>query len=183
MTLRVTAAFFVLVLGSNTAFAESGRNMQQIFEDILDQVNRYTHFTIFDNVNVTIDGQGVVTLSGHVTMPYKSAELAERVASVDGVAGVDNKIAALRFSLSDNELRYRIVRSIYGNSSLWQYGIGAVPSIHIVVNWGHVTLAGVVASQVDRRLTESLARQSLALSVTNHLQTDEEMRREIERLR
>ena len=56
------------------------------------------------------------------------------------------------------------------------------PAIHIVVEHGHVTLTGVVASQGDRQLAEALARQSLARSVANRLRTSEEARREFELL-
>jgi len=49
------------------------------------------------------------------------------------------------------------------------------PPIHIVVERGRVTLTGVVASNVDRMLAQSLATQFGALSVTNELKTDAEV--------
>ena len=50
MMLRATAVFFVLALGSTLVFAEPERKKLQVFEDIQRQVNRYSFFTIFDDV-------------------------------------------------------------------------------------------------------------------------------------
>jgi len=119
---------------------------------------------------------GVVELSGKVTMPYKRDEVAKRAAKVDGVSKVINHITVLPTSTWDNELRYRIARSIYGNSNFWNYAIMPNPPIHIVVEHGRVTLTGVVGSNVDRMLAQSLATQFGALSVKNALKTDAEVR-------
>jgi hyperosmotically inducible protein len=44
-------------------------------------------------------------------------------------------------------------RTIYGDSMLsTRYGYRALPSIHIIVRDGQVTLAGVVANQADKDL-------------------------------
>ena len=182
MMVRATAVLFVLALGSTLVFAEPERKKLQVFEDIQRQVNRYYLFTIFDDVNVAIDEHGVVALTGHVTSSHKSKELAERIAGVEGVNGVDNAMTVLPVSRHDDQLRYGIARAIYGNSHFWRYGVGATPTIHIVVERGHVTLTGVVANQVDRQLAEILARQSLAFSVTNRLRTSKEARGELELL-
>jgi hyperosmotically inducible protein len=69
----------------------------------------------------------------------------------------------LPVSQFDDELRYRIARSIYNNSNFWNYAIMANPPIHIVVEHGRVTLTGVVQSNVDRMLARSLATQFGAL--------------------
>ena len=182
MMLRATAVLFVLTFGSTQVFAEPERKKLQVFEDIQQRVNRYSHFTIFDDVRVAIDEQGVVALTGHVTSPYKSREIAKRVARVDGVTGIDNAITALPVSRHDDQLRYGIAHAIYGNSNFWRYGLRPSPPIHIVVERGHVTLTGVVDSLVDRILAETLARHSRAFSVTNRLRTSEEARGELELL-
>ena len=52
----------------------------------------------------------------------------------------------------------------------------ANPPIHIIVDGGHVTLTGVVNSNIDRMLARSLAVGFGELSVTNELRTDAEMR-------
>ena len=55
------------------------------------------------------------------------------------------------------------------------------PPIHIVVEHGHVTLTGVVNSDVDRMLARSLVTQFGVMSVKNELKTDAEMREAIEK--
>ena len=64
---------------------------------------------------------GVVTLTGKVTMPYKKSDIEKRVAGVDGVREVVNRIDVLPVSQLRRELRLRIARAIYGNSAFWQY--------------------------------------------------------------
>jgi hyperosmotically inducible protein len=118
---------------------------------------------------------GVVTLTGKVTMPFKRDDIERRIARVDGVRSVKDQISVLPVSQFDDELRYRIARSIYNNSNFWSYAIMANPPIHIVVEHGRVTLTGVVQSEVDRMLARSLATQFGALSVTNALKTDAEV--------
>ena len=125
MMLRATAVFFVLALGSTLVFAEPERKKLQVFEDIQRQVNRYSFFTIFDDVNVAIDEHGVVALTGHVTGPHKRRDIAKRVAAVEGVSEVDNAITVLPVSRYDDQLRIGIARAIYGNSHFWRYAISA----------------------------------------------------------
>ena len=124
---------------------------------------------------------GVVTLTGKVTMPYKRDDIARRVAKIDGVREVNNRIDVLPVSQFDDELRVRIARSIYNNANFWNYGIMPNPPIHIVVEHGRVTLTGVVQNEVDRMLARSLATQFGALSVTNELKTDAEVRETLEK--
>jgi len=152
----------------------------QVAKDVATSVDRYTQFTIFDDVNAYVK-DGIVTLTGRVTMPYKRDDIEKRVAKVDGVRTVKDAITVLPVSQFDDELRRHIARSIYGNSNFWNYAIMPNPPIHIVVEHGRVTLTGVVTSNVDRMLAQSLATQFGALSVTNELKTDAEVRDALER--
>ncbi|RPJ78204.1 MAG: BON domain-containing protein, partial [Acidobacteria bacterium] len=121
-------------------------------------------------------------LSGKVTMPYKAKDL-ERIASrVAGVTQVRNQIRVLPVSHFDEELRYRIARAIYGHPGFWQYAAMANPPIHIVVENGHVTLTGVVNSNVERMLARSLASSFNAFSVNSQLKTDAEVKADLEKL-
>ena len=98
--------------------------------------------------------------------------------AVCGVRSVRNDILVLPVSQFDDELRYRVSRAIYGNPTFWNYAAMANPPIHIIVEGGHVTLAGVVNSNVERVLARSLATGLGELSVTNALKTDAEIRSE-----
>src|SRR5687767_7422471 len=103
------------LLGGAVANAAQDRKDLQIFRDISKQVDRYTQFTIFNSVDVSID-RGRVVLTGFVTMPYKKDDIERRVRAVDGVSSLENAIQVLPVSPFDDELRFRIARSIYGNS-------------------------------------------------------------------
>ena len=168
-------ALGILMFGS-VALADTGeRKDLQVFNDVATAVNRYTQFTIFDNVDVAVK-DGTVTLTGDVTMPYKREDIGKRVAKVDGVRQVRNQIKVLPVSLSDDQLRYRIARAIYDDPNFWNYAIGPNPSIHIIVEHLRVTLTGVVNNDMDRLIARSLAHQFPALSVKNDLKTNAEVR-------
>jgi hyperosmotically inducible protein len=181
-TLRSGVAALVLAAGLARPIPGDAieRKDLQVAKDVATSVDRYTQFTIFDDVNAYVK-DGVVTLTGRVTMPYKRDDIEKRVARVDGVRSVRDSITVLPVSQFDDELRRRIARSIYGNSNFWNYAIMPNPPIHIVVERGRVTLTGVVASNVDRMLAQSLATQFGALSVTNALKTDAEVRDALEK--
>jgi hyperosmotically inducible protein len=152
----------------------------QVLKDVVKSVDRYTQFTIFDDLNASVK-DGVVTLTGKVTMPYKKDDIQRRIAKIDGVRSVRDQVGVLPVSQFDDELRYRIARAIYGHSNFWNYAIMPNPPIHIVVEHGRVTLTGVVGSNVDRVLARSLATQFGALKVTNDLKTDAEVQELLEK--
>ena len=153
-----------------------------LFQRVQEQVLRYSFFTVFDNIDVEIAGEGHVVLSGYVTAGHKAKSIEERVEALDGVTTVINEIAVLPVSGFDDRLRYVVARAIYGNPNFWSYATSANPSIHIVVNRGHVTLTGVVDNEMDRQLARALAGQFNAFSVTNELRLPEEVTAELEAL-
>ena len=181
--MRVIAAYVfvsLLVVGAASANAQDAeRKDLQVFNDVADQVNRYTQLTIFDSISASVT-DGKVELTGWVTMPYKRNDLEKRVRKVEGITSLDNKIAVLPVSQFDDELRFRIARAIYSHSLFWSYASMANPPIRVVVNRGHVTLEGVVQSNVERMLARSLASGFGAFEVKNALKTDAEVREAME---
>ena len=184
MVKKFCAAAAGVILTANVALAASiekpDRKDFQVFKDVATSVERYTQFTIFDDVSASVK-DGMVTLTGKVTMPYKKTDIEKRVAKVDGVTKVMDKIEVLPVSRWDDQLRYRIARAIYGNGNFSNQAIMVNPPIHIVVENGRVTLTGVVGSNVDRVLARSLATQFGALKVTNDLKTDAEVQELLEK--
>ena len=176
----MAVALMLLALAAPARAAGDDANLQ-VFRDVQKQVLQYPHFTIFDSVNAEIDN-GVVTLHGKVTMPYKRNDIEKRIAKVGSVAQVNNQIEVLPVSQFDDELRLRIARAIYGNSNFWRYASMVTPPIHIVVERGHVTLSGVVNSNVERALARSLAIGFGEFSVKNDLKTDAEMKDLLEKI-
>lgn len=153
----------------------------QLFKDVANQIEQYVRYSVFDDVNIGVS-QGVVTLTGKVTMPYKAKDIERRVSKVAGVTQVNNDLQVLPVSLFDDELRYKIARAIYNNPAFWQYASMSNPPIHIIVEKGHVTLTGVVQNNVERMLARSLALSFNAFSVDSKLRTDAEARAEFEKM-
>jgi hyperosmotically inducible protein len=171
------AAFCVpaAVWAAPTTSGLSSASDRSLASEISDQVRTYAHYTIFDDVQGTVR-DGFVTLTGKVTDPYKATQIADRVKRVQGVREVDNKIQSLPVSIFDNELRAEISARIYRDPMFWNYAIEANPPIHIIVENGHVTLTGVVNSEVERRVAEASARSAdYAFSVKNNLRLDREI--------
>ena len=176
---RFIAAITVVLALSAPAWAADRKDLQ-VARDVSKQVMTYPQFSIFDAVHMQVDN-GIVTLLGKVTMPYKKNDIEKRVAKVDGVTRIVDKVDVLPVSTWDDELRYRIARAIYGNANFWHYAASANPPIHVVVDHGRVTLTGVVQSEVDKMLARSLVTQNGVMSVTNKLQTAEEAREQLEK--
>jgi osmotically-inducible protein OsmY len=177
MKARFSLGLIVAVLLVSSAAAAQDRRDLRLGVEISRSLTRYPHLTIFDDVNAVVEN-GAVVLSGKVTMPYKKNDLEKRIARIDGVRSLRNDIGVLPVSTFDQQLRQRVARAIYGNPSFWRYAAMANPPIHIIVERGHVTLAGVVNSNVERMLARSLATGLGEFSVTNALRTDAETRAE-----
>jgi len=177
-TLLVGIAALTLI-GHTPIFAMADTN-DDLARRVQRAIVRYTYFTVFDDVDVDIDRDGSIVLHGHVTSPHKRTDLMHRVMTVDGVDHVQNDLEVLPVSQFDNELRYRVARSIYGSSTFWHYAARRNPPIHIVVKRGHVTLTGVVNNESDKAIAGVLAGSSGAFSLRNDLNVPESSPREAE---
>jgi hyperosmotically inducible protein len=82
------------------------------------------------------------------------------VKRIEGVGQVVNEIKVLPPSPMDDQLRRAVFRAIYGQGQLaTRYAYQAVPSIHILVDNGHVTLTGVVDNEMDKNIAGIQAKQ------------------------
>ena len=175
----ITVIFSVIYVSPSWAANQSNYDL---FKRVQEHVLRYSFFTVFDDVSAEIEKNGHVILTGHVLGDHKKEDIAKRVKSVDGVTNLINNIQVLPASQLDDHLRYQVARVIYSNPNFWHYFSRNNPSIHIVVKRGHVTLTGVVDTEVDRTLAGSLATQFDAFSVTNNLRLRSEVAADIEAL-
>lgn len=182
LLLTVGFAFSALTTSAIAATADTGnRKDLQVFNDISKAVTRYAHFTVFDSVDASVK-DGVVTLTGRVTMPFKKDDIEKRVSKVDGVRELHDQISVLPVSQFDDQIRYRVARAIYTNPNFWNYAIVADPPIHVVVEHSRVTLTGTVQSEVDKALARSIATSQFGvMSVTNNLKTDAEAKDALEK--
>ena len=176
--LLAMAAVITLFAGSASAApsADGSGGEQGAREKLEKQVRRelvmLPYYGVFDNLAYKVEG-GTVTLYGQVVRPSTRKDAERRVGRLAGVERVVNEIEVLPLSSFDDEIRYRTVREIQGTAGLYRYLLGANPSLHIVVNRGHVTLEGVVSDETDRRLASFAARSVPGVfSVTNNLRTE-----------
>jgi hyperosmotically inducible periplasmic protein len=132
------------------------------------------YYGVFDNLAYNING-GNVTLYGQVVRPSTRSDAERRVKRIAGVTRVVNNIKVLPLSRFDDQIRVATYRSIANMGGLHRYLRGTNPSIHIVVDRGHVTLEGVVSGSGDRTLVYHAAnRVSGVFSVRNNLRVENE---------
>jgi hyperosmotically inducible protein len=142
----------------------------RISRETLHELLMLPYYSVFDNLAFRVDGN-TVTLLGQVVRPTLKSDAENVVKDIEGVEKVVNNIEVLPPSPNDDRLRAAVYRSVYGFGSLSKYSWGAVPSIHIIVNRGHVTLTGAVDNETDKNLAGIRAKTVPgAFSVTNNLQ-------------
>jgi hyperosmotically inducible periplasmic protein len=126
-------------------------------------------YSVFDNLEYRVDGSTVI-LEGQVARESLKPDAENAVKHIEGVTSVQNNIEVLPLSPMDNQIRFATYRAIYSEPGLQMYGRGALPSIHIIVKSGNVTLVGVVDNQTDKNLAGLRANGvPNVFSVTNNL--------------
>ena len=111
----------------------------------------YPNYTLWDDISFRVTN-GSVELLGEVNQPYKKSDLGKIIQHVPGVTAVTNELKVLPLSTFDDRLRLQVARAIYRDPTLSRYAMGAVPSIHIIVDNGHVTLTGAVNSDMEKQI-------------------------------
>jgi hyperosmotically inducible protein len=110
----------------------------------------------FNNLTVGVQ-DGAVTIGGNVRdYPDRSSAIAI-VQTTPGVKDVTDEINVAPVSMIDDDLRVRLALAIYGDSSLQRYALDPQAPIRIVVENGHVELAGVVLNKGDRQIAYARA--------------------------
>ena len=130
------------------------------------------YYGVFDRLAFSVNN-GKVVLMGEVTRPTLKSSAENVVKDIEGVESVENKIKVLPLSPNDDRLRLELYRAIYGHTALNRYALQAVPSIHIIVENGKVTLDGVAANEGDRTIAKLQANSvSGVFSVQDNLQIE-----------
>jgi hyperosmotically inducible periplasmic protein len=155
---------------------QQGLDRQQIEKKVRKELVTLPYYGVFDNLAYKVEGS-TVTLYGQVVRPSTRKDAERRVARIAGVQQVVNNIEVLPPSPSDDSIRVRTYRTVFRSGGLYRYAMGANPSLHIVVNRGHVTLEGVVGNKMDKQLAYFAANSVPGVfSVTNNLRTDDDRR-------
>src|SRR6202162_4060631 len=157
------------------AFVPGETDENEIAKKVRHELVMLPYYNIFDDLAFKVDG-GTVTLLGAVVKPTLKDDAGRVVKKVPGVDQVVNTIEVLPLSPMDDQIRMAEYRAIYGDPSIsTRYGYRALPSIHIIVKNGHVTLEGVVANQADKNLIGIKANGvPNVFSVTNNLLVENE---------
>jgi hyperosmotically inducible periplasmic protein len=134
----------------NDAFMPGATDESRIAREVRHELVTLPFYGVFDDLAFRVDG-GTVTLLGQVSQPIVKSDAEKALKKVEGVTQVINNIEVLPLSPNDDQIRRAEYRAIYGDPALSdRYGYRAVPSVHIIVKNGHVTLEGVVANQFDK---------------------------------
>ena len=142
---------------------------ERLAKQVRHQLVMLPWYSVFDNLAFRID-RDKVTLLGQVTRPVLKSDAEAVVRRIEGVASVKNDIEVLPLSPMDDQLRRAVFRAIYGEPGMQRYAIQPIPTIHIIVKNGNVTLEGVVDTEMDRNLANLRANQvPNVFSVKNNL--------------
>ncbi|MGC1088549.1 MAG: BON domain-containing protein [Candidatus Acidiferrum sp.] len=154
----------------NSPAQNEPKAQQQIIREVHHVLVMLPYYSVFDNLAYRVEGDKV-TLEGQVVRPTLKTDAGAAVKKIDGVSSVVNNIEVLPLSPMDDQTRRAVYRAIYGDSVLSRYGFSAVPSIHIIVKLGSVTLEGVVDNESDKNLANLRASEvPNVFSVKNNLQ-------------
>jgi hyperosmotically inducible protein len=154
----------------NDAFVAGPQDESRIAQRVRHELLMLPYYTVFDDLAFRVDGS-TVTLLGAVTNPVLRSDAENVVKRIEGVTDVVNEIKVLPLSPMDWQIRKAELRAIYGDPQIGdRYGHQALPSIHIIVENGHVTLEGVVANEMDKTVINVRANAvPNVFSVTNNL--------------
>jgi hyperosmotically inducible protein len=168
---RVSVLFAVLLAIASLLPAQSAgdRAQARILKEVGHELRMLPYFTVFDNLTYQVNGNQVV-LTGQVTKPTLKDEAGRVVKSIEGVESVTNNIEVLPVSPMDDQTRVAVFRAVYGKPGMDRYAHQAMPSIHIIVKNGHVTLEGYVDNEGDKNRAGIYANGVPGVfSVTNNL--------------
>lgn len=149
--LTVVLGGAVITTASAAASGQETKANQNLVREVRHQLLLLPYYSVFDNLAFKVDGDHV-TLEGQVTNPTLKHDAEAVVKSIEAVSGVTNNIEVLPPSPMDDQLRHALYRAVYSDPALSKYGWSAMPSIHIIVKNGRVTLEGVVDNEADKNL-------------------------------
>ena len=153
---RIATALLAMTLGfvslpASMRAQQEPKAQQNMVKEIRHQLVLLPWYSVFDNLSFRIEGSKVI-LMGQVVKPTLKSDAEGAVKNVEGVSSVQNDIEVLPNSPMDDQIRRATYRAIYSDPGLQRYALSAVPSIHIIVKNGNVTLVGVADNDTDKNL-------------------------------
>lgn len=134
------------------------------------------YYGVFDHITFQIEGE-TVTLNGKVAEARNKKDAENAIENIAGIERVVNNIEILPVSPFDNSIRFRLLRSFARHGGgIFRYLQEPNPSVRLIVEGGHVTLEGYVATRGDYNLMNILANGvSDVFSVKNNLIVEKEL--------
>jgi len=161
-----------LIFAHQSTQQPNNKDTQRISKEVHHELVMLPYYGVFDNLAYKVNGS-TVTLLGQVTRPTLKSDAGNVVKNIEGVEKVNNDIEVLPLSPMDDRIRIAEYHAIYRQPGLEQYALRAVPTIHIIVKNGHVTLVGAVGNQGDKERAGIVANTVPGVfSVTNDLRVD-----------
>jgi hyperosmotically inducible protein len=162
------------VQGVRNLIAVQGKNVPDA--ELNAQLNRKLYYdrlgydNLFNFVTASVQ-DGAVTLNGETRTPYDHDSALSLVSNMPGVKDVADNVKVAPASNFDDRIRLSATRAIYRDPVLSRYGIDPARPIRIVVDNGHLSLYGVVASKMDKQVAGIRASQVFGVfSVQNNLE-------------
>ena len=153
---------------------EDQKLQARIAREVYHELVMLPQLNIFDHIAFKVEGS-TVTLLGAVRNAILKDSAEKVVKKIEGVEYVNNQIEILPPSPNDDRIRLAVARAIFNDERLFKYSLASVPSIHIIVKNGHVTLEGAVDNETDKNEAYLKANSVPGVfSVENHLQVQRE---------
>ena len=149
-----------------------GNDLRKIItREVHHEIILLPQYSLFDWIEYVVQPDDSVILRGQVRGFTLKANAETAVKSIEGVTKVINQIEDLPQSVSDDKIRAKAYHAIYSEDGpLFHYAIEVVPTIHIIVKNGTVTLKGAVASKSDSDIAYTRTRDALkGVTVINDL--------------
>ena len=150
-----------LAAAPKAAPGAGSQNLDEVSAQLAKQVRHellmLPFYSVFDNLQFSLEGADTVVLSGQVVRPTLKSGAENVMRRVEGITKVINNIEVLPLSGFDDRLRAATYRAIFSQPALDRYALQPIPPIHIIVKNGDVRLVGVVASAMDKNLAGMIA--------------------------
>ena len=158
---------------SAQSLTPSGSN-RAIEDQVRKKILKLPQYEVFDSIGYRVNGD-TVTLYGKVRNAINKSDAGRSIKRIPGVSRVINEIEVLPLGGFDDSIRVRLYQTLSRSGGLSRYLWPVNPSVRLIVDRGHVSLEGFVASRGDYNTMNILANGvSGVFSVTNNLVVDSE---------
>lgn len=167
----VVISLAAVLLSFGSAYAQSG-SQQSIERQVQKKILKLPYYEVFDYIGYEVNGD-TVTLTGKVLNGTNRKAAERSVREIPGVSRVVNNIEILPAGSYDERIRRSLYAQLSRTGGLSRYLWPTNPSVRLIVDNGHISLEGYVATRGDYNAMNVVAHGvSGAFTVTNNLKVD-----------